>query len=672
MLRLPGLATGIDTRALISQLMAVERRTLNLYEQRRKQWNERKEALRELHSKLDSLRSAVRALSDSRDLRAYATTSSNPDILTVAASHNAFEGNHTVVVNQLANAERWVHTAGKDYAESLVGAGTFIFSYNHTELAITTTANTTLEDLAGLINNHANNPGVTANLLFYNGAYHLTLSGNDAGSDYNIRINAANTEVWQADAPFTVGGENAALTDRIRSLGQFSGVFAGGESITITGRTNDGTSVSHTMAVNEHTTLDHLVREINNAFEGTATATLVNGQIRLTDHVSGASQMELSLTYDAGSGTTSLDLPAISRLTEGGSVTASLAGFADGDFTRTQSAQDSQIKVDGFPPGEEQWISRSSNMVDDVIRGLTLNLYDTGTVQVSLTRDTESVKEKLEAVVSAYNAVATFLKEKTGYDQDLQQAGILRGNQVISGIATNLQRSLIQQTRGFAMDVDEFLVPAHIGLELDRDGALSLTGSRFDEAVSTDYMGVLALIGARKTGTSSSNTIQFHGASADHTVAGTYHVEVTVSGGAITGARIKLANESAWRDATFSDNIVIGNSDFNEHGGAVNPENNLQLSVDLSQDGMFTATVRVRQGFAGAMEDSLDRILKAATGILPLDQKHVDNQITHLRERIELEQTRLTQREAILVARFARMEKSLTLLQNQMAVLGMR
>lgn len=671
-LRLAGLSTGIDTSALIKQLMAVERRTVNLYTKRQDVWNDRKDALTELKSRLDALKSSMKALSNSRELRAYATASSDTDIVTAEASHNAFEGNHSVVVNQLANAERWVHTGGLEYAESLVGAGTFVYSYNREERVLTTTADTTLEDLVGLINNDAKNPGVTANLLFYNGAYHLMLNGNDAGSDYEILINSSNTEVWQAASSFTVGSENAALADKVKDLDQFAGTLAGDESITITGTMHDGTAVHHSVAVNENTTLSHVIEEINDAFAGTAKATLVNGQIRLTSNTSGVSQMQLSLGYNAGSGSTTLDVPAVAQSTQGGSVAASLAGFAAADFTETQSAQDSEVKVDGYPLGAEEWITRSSNTIDDVIHGVTLHLHDTGTVQVNLTRDIQSVKEKLDAMVTAYNTAATYLKEKTGYNDVLKTAGVLMGDLTISNIVNDLRRPLIQQTSGFVIDVESFLMPGQIGLELDRDGMLSLNNADFDEAIAEDYMGVLALIGADKTGSSDSNRIEFYGASSDNTTAGTYNVEVTVSGGAITSARMKLAGEGTWRSATFSENIVTGDSTFNDDNLPINPENGMQLSVDLSQDGTFTATVRVKQGFTGAMEDTLDRILKATSGALALDQEHVDAQIEHIQNQIEAEEERLTRREEFLVAKFARLEKTLTLLQNQMAAVGLR
>lgn len=671
-LRLSGLSTGIDTEALVTQLMAIERSRLNKYVARKETWDERKEALDTLKTKLSDLETAAAALSDSRELRAYATATSDGDIVTAESSHNAFEGNHSVVVNQLANAERWVHTTGMKYAEDLVGEGTFIYSYNHREVTVTTTADTTLEDLAGLINNDAKNPGLTANLLHYNNAYHLVLNGNEAGSDYEISINASSTEVWQSTSPLTVSTENAALATRIIDLDQFSGAFAGDESITVTGRQNDGTAVNHSFAVNRHTKLDHLIEEINTAFGGTATASVVNGQVRLTDHVSGASQMQLNLGYDAGSGTTAFDIPAIVQSTLGGGTVASLAGFAETDFSETQSAQDSQIKVDGFPLGDDEWISRSANTIDDVLQGVTLHLHDTGTVQVNLTRDIESVKQKLTSLIDAYNSVTTFLAEKTGYNSTLKVAGVLMGDSTVSSIANNLRMPLIRQTNGFTTDVDTFLTPGNIGLKLDRDGILSLDANAFNEAIAKDYMGVLSLIGADKTGSSDNNAVQFYGASSKHTQGGTYNVQVTVAAGEITGARIKLASESAYRDATFGGNIVVGDSTFNQYGVPVSAENGLLLSVDLSQDGTFNATVRVKQGFTGAMENSLGQFLKPSNGWLTLDQSSVETQIKNLENRITAEEDRLSRVEQRLVSKYARLEKTLTLLQRQMSILQMR
>ena len=780
-LRLPGLLTGIDTSKLIAQLMAVERRTLNLYTERKSTWDERKTALGELETKLSNLRSSTRALSDADELRAFKTSSSDSDILTAEASYNAFEGNHTVVINQLATAERWVHTTGREYAEDYVGAGTFIYSYNDKEATITTTATTTLEDMVGLINNDADNPGVTASLLYYNGAYHLVLNGNDAGSDYRIAIHASSAEVWQAGTELTYAGDNATLSTKIQDLEQFGdNPLEGGEVIAITGKNHSGTNITQVnLSLTENTTIGHLISEINDAFDGIAKATFENGKIILTDKAAGTSGLTISLTYNANGSAATLSLPTMAVSTEGGSTTANLSGFAQSNFTQTQSALNSLIKVDGYPssaavsevqtmsrspspnsgtytltyegqttaaiaynaspatiqaallalstvnagditvgggaqglrdgavtftfstnlgdvsmisangsglgPGSSAvtvaettkgvpaYISRSSNTVDDAIHGVTLHLHDTTDAtgeEISLTRDIQLVKDKLNAMVTAYNLAVTFIQENTAYNGPEKEAGVLMGDYVISTIRSEIRTPLIVQTSGFVEDIDTFLMPGQLGLELNRDGQLSLDTNVLDEAIAEDYLGTLAVIGADKTGSSDSNTIKFYQASNTYTTAGSYDVEVTVSGGAITSARMKTSGESTWRNATYSGNIVTGDSTFNDDGEPLYGENGLQLSVDLSQNGTSTATVRVKQGFAGAIEDVLDTMLKATTGSVQIDQDYADDQIEYIQEKIELEEYRLTLREDRLVARFARLEKTLALIQGQMGTLG--
>jgi len=676
-LRLPGLLTGIDTAKLIAQLMAIERRSLNVYEERISMWEERQDALSTLETKLTNLRNSVRALSDADALRSFSVASSDTDKLTAEASYNAFEGNHTVVVNQLANAERWVHTAGKEYAEDFVGAGTFIYSYNHKETTLTTTATTTLEDLVGLINNDANNPGVTANLLYYNDVYHLVLNGNDAGSDYEISINASSTEVWQANSAFKVDGGNATLSSKITALDQFgANLLLGGEHIEITGTDHDGVAIAQVdLTVTENTKVGHLISEINDAFDGTAKAVLENGKIILTDDTSGTSSLSIDLNWDNNSQVppATLTLPTMVETTIGGSTTASGMNndFQPADFIETQSAQDSQIRIDGYPPAD--WIERSSNTIDDVIHGVTLHLHDTTDAsgeEITLTRDIQSVKDKLTKMVDAYNFAVQYIKEKTGFNDVLKTAGLLMGDYVVSTIRQQIRTPLIARTNGFIEDIDAFLAPAHIGFKLDREGVLSLDMNVLDEAIAEDYMSVLAIIGADKTGSSDSNTIEFYGAHSDYTTAGSYDVEVVVSGGAITSAKIKLSTESTYRDATYSGNIITGDSTFDDNGNPIYPENALQLSVDLSQNNTFTATVRVKQGFTGTIEDALDNMLKVTTGSIQIDQKHVDKQIEYLQDKIENEENRLTKREERLIARFARLERNLALIQQQMGALG--
>jgi flagellar capping protein FliD len=122
--------------------------------------------------------------------------------------------------------------------------------------------------------------------------------------------------------------------------------------------------------------------------------------------------------------------------------------------------------------GQDGYISRSSNTVDDVISGVTLHLHDTtddGGEEITLTRDIQSVREKLNSMITAYNAAVSFTKEKTGYNDELKTAGVLMADYVVSTIRSQILTPIIAQTSGFVEDIDSFLMPGEIGFKLDKD-----------------------------------------------------------------------------------------------------------------------------------------------------------------------------------------------------------
>ncbi|MCF7955814.1 MAG: hypothetical protein K9M75_08440, partial [Phycisphaerae bacterium] len=299
-MQLPGLSTGIDTANIVKQLMAVSKQRLYSYKVQKQNYEQRNTALEELRAKVNAFSGSLAALSNAETLTSFKATSTDSDILTAtAATTGVFEGNHDIEVNQLANSERWVHS-GFLFKESPVGSGTFIYSYNHEEVVINTDASTTLEDLAGLINNDTDNPGVTAALLEYDngndGVFHLMISGNDAGSDYQITVNSSTTQVLSANAKLEVDSENASLSTKIVDLDQFSGTLIGTEKITITGTDKSGAAITQKdLDITGDMTVGHLIDRINDAFEGIAKAEFKEGKIILTEDSGGVSLTSMSL-----------------------------------------------------------------------------------------------------------------------------------------------------------------------------------------------------------------------------------------------------------------------------------------------------------------------------------------------------------------------------------------
>ena len=300
----PGLSTGLDTAKIIEQLMEANSAKLKLMKANLAVDETRKQAYADLQATLTSVKTATAALDDSSALKTFKAVTSDSDIITAEASDEAYEGNHSIQVKQMATAERWVHS-GVSNSTAYVGAGNFIFSYNNKELTIETNETTTLDDMVGLINNDTNNPGVTASILKYDSgtgnAYHLVLSGKDSGSDYQISVNTSNTEVWKADTALEKNGDNAAVDTKIEELDGFTGELESGstpDQIHVTGNRHDiNTPVDYYFDVTHYTTIDDLLTQINAAFETggvqTAVAGYEDGMIRLTDKTSGASNMTL-------------------------------------------------------------------------------------------------------------------------------------------------------------------------------------------------------------------------------------------------------------------------------------------------------------------------------------------------------------------------------------------
>jgi flagellar hook-associated protein 2 len=785
-LRLPGLATGIDTGALIQQLMLVERQRLNSFQTDKKIYEQESSLINDLRSKILQLNTTVSVLSDADNLNAFKATSNDKDILTIDASSDASPGSHSIEINQLATSETWIQeTSTFNYKTDYVGGGTFIYSYNNQERVITAIADeTTLEDFVNLINNDEDNPGVTASLLYQGGKYHLMLTGQNSGQNYQISVNTSSTEVWASSTEggsFTKDGKSASISNTIINLDEFTenAGLQGDEYITISGKNHFGTVVPDSqLNISQYTTIEHLVDAINEHFDGVATARYENGEILLTDHISGASGLEVGLTYNAGSGDTELTLPTMAVSTEGASTSESLASLSSSSFIEAQDAQNSEIKVDGYPfntaaevqtltldsvatvghfhltymgettgeiawnastddiktalealstvstgnitvggmgldqagdttftflnsagdvemlsidataltgpaslsfeettKGSDGWISRNSNRISDALLGVTLNLHDTTTsaVEITITRDEQSVSKKIEAMVNAYNNLTSYLKEMTEYDSEEKQMGALYKYQGISLIKSQIRTPFIGLASGFDSLLDSFIQASDIGLSVNHLGEMEIDHTELNEALDEDFMAVVNLLGAAATGKSDSNTIEYYASSKHFTTAGLYDVEVTISSGIVTNAKIKLTTESEWRDITPDDGggVLRGDSTFDDNGDPLYPENSLVLTVDTSVgDGTYTATVSVKQGVVGALEDILEEVL-GRDGQIDTSIDGTKSRIEELERRIRNEEDRLEQVEERLVARYARLEKMLTDMQQQMNAVNM-
>ena len=414
-IQLSGLATGIDTKAIVDQLMAVEERRLQNYKLDLADVNDKDEAMAEFKTGLTEYESALSDIYTSSQLKSFEAKSADEDYITASASSNASEGTYSMQVKQLATSDRWIHD-GVEYRSSLVGSGDLILSYGDAEMVITTDSNTTLEGLMGLINNNPANEGIKASILQYDAGdgkeYHLVLAGQDSGSDFQININDQYTQVIASDVdagtgyPLLFNGENAAITTKLTLLDNVTdGPLAVGDIITVQGTDHYDVSVDVDINVDQYTTIEDLLKEIEDAYNGSAKASYENGQIKLTAHNDGKSSLEItSLTFDGtlGSGA-SMDLPDFDIETTGtwgGTSPSLITDFLASTFIEMQSAQDSKVKMDGYPLdtaiAEEQTLATTGGDASGGSYRLTYQGHTTA--DIAYNADAAAIELALEAL----------------------------------------------------------------------------------------------------------------------------------------------------------------------------------------------------------------------------------------------------------------------------------
>ncbi len=142
---------------------------------------------------------------------------------------------------------------------------------------------------------------------------------------------------------------------------------------------------------------------------------------------------------------------------------------------------DSQLLVDGL-----YTITRSSNTISDAISGITLNLKGetTAAVQLSVSRDTASVTESVQAFVDAYNELQTTIDSLSGKGNDLE--------------ADNTLRSIENQIKGIFNTPpgtinSSFTYLSEVGVSFQRDGKLSLDSGSLQKAIDSDFAGMAEL-----------------------------------------------------------------------------------------------------------------------------------------------------------------------------------
>jgi flagellar hook-associated protein 2 len=226
----PGIGSGLDVSSIVSQLVAVERRPIELLQAKTSAIQTKLSSFGLLQNYATNVRDIADRLSKPEFWTGTAATSSDATSVAVTSATTATAGSYLVNVTQLAKVQ---NLASKAYATSAttVGSGTLhielgvwddgltTFTADATKTAVDITiapGSDTLDAIKTSIN--AANAGVTASIVTDAGGAKLVLTSTSTGANSAVRITAVDGDGNNTDA----SGLSALAFDPAAAAGQMS------------------------------------------------------------------------------------------------------------------------------------------------------------------------------------------------------------------------------------------------------------------------------------------------------------------------------------------------------------------------------------------------------------------------------------------------------------------
>jgi flagellar hook-associated protein 2 len=650
-----GLVSGLDWQSIITQLKTVEHQPIDLVQSKQTDYQNQLKEWQSFNTKLLSLKTSAEALSTPDNFAVYTSTMTSDDsnvdakdLLSVSTSSTATPGSYSILINNLATAQKLSSSSFSSFSDTLGSSYAGDIIINGRVISISGTDG--LDDIRNKINNanSGTNPtGVTASIISYgSNDYRLVLSSNKTGADGISLSNGSGSDLvqlfgWKDDtasvknavtggaksdtfssstqsiktllglsssqsSTVRIGGQDVTIdlsTDSLEdiktkinsltgvsasittdtqngktvyslkingtqtftdsqnileSLGIVTGgvsdvsgtassnkmtssgnvitsstlltgidgysSWTSGDSITISGTDHSGNSINTSFAITPSSTVQNLLDAIKTAFSANGD----NASARITSD----GKVEVD---DLKSGTSSLTVNLSSTLTNGSLDWGTFGSLGSVRKREIVAGQDASLTVDG------EKVTSSDNTIDNVLQGVTLNLQQADqntTVTLNIDRDVSSISNKIQAFVSAYNTVETYITKQQTYDATNQTTGgILFGDGTLSSISSDLSSILVQSINGVSSD---FSILGMVGINVDNTGQITVDSNTLTGYLKTNFNDVQQLFSAN--GTSDAGALEYLSSTND-TKPGAFAVNITqaatksssVSGSAVTG-----------------------------------------------------------------------------------------------------------------------------------------
>ncbi|MBD3169725.1 MAG: flagellar filament capping protein FliD [candidate division Zixibacteria bacterium] len=527
-----GMVSGLDTESIINAMLAYEARNELLINARKTEVTNKMTAWNSVSAYLLGFRNQASVLSKESAWNTKTIANSDDTVFTAEAKSNAVPGVYYVSVDSLAQQEQ-LASQGFDSTDSVIGEGTIVISVGEGAAKTLTidSSNNTLEDLRDAINEA--DAGVSASIINDGSsanAYRLILTAEETGLENQINLEIDLTGGTTPD--FTSSSFDTPETLTWNSNATSSPAL--GDTASYTGDENK--TYTFTIQGSGEMTVgsgDIFIDWTDGTNSGTITVSSADTEVAL-----------------AGAGSDGLKIKLAAGTVYGGDT------FQVQTFSPVlQEATDSKISIGNTSGGGSPiQVTSSTNTVEDVIEGVTLNLLkvsDSGPNTVTVELDKQGMTKKVQGLVDQYNQLVDYLLEVTDYDPETEQAGMLIGESGIISLQSTVHRLMTNPISGLPDGLNRLM---DLGVSTQTDGKLKLDASVLHEKIEDDLQGVIDFF--RTSGSSTTELIEYISSTDDTVIDGTaYSVNITQAAtkGTYTGTSI---------DDPAVNNLVIDDSNY--------------------------------------------------------------------------------------------------------------
>ena len=465
-----GIGSGLDLQDILDQLREAESAPITAKETEKTELQTRINAYNSVNSKLFSLKSKALSLSLESEFLKTKTIVSDEDVLTASANDGIESSSYSVEVTQKAKYSSWQLNEGASSRDSYIldgpatgieskddpavtEDGTLIIEYGSPEsplnIEVELEEGMSFSDVVGEINSLETNKDEDGNLIV------MASLGVTADGDYYVRLASA-TGGDSLDSQISVDDSDFAeevdfvVPDTVIGIG-----IASSEDPMY-------------LSVAPGTTYEQLAEAINAASDNPGvTASVVD---------TGDPDAPYKLTLTANE--------------SGENNRIGLSENFSSIMTQTTGVDESLNSV--FTMNGVEYQRQKNDGIDDVISGVTLNLKSVGETSVGIQKNLDSIKENIQALVDGFNELVAEITGSNEEDTDEESGETdspLADSYEMKTLLHKLQSMI---TSGVNID-SEYTSLVDLGLELNKDGTMTLDETVLEQAIEADPDAVQAL-----------------------------------------------------------------------------------------------------------------------------------------------------------------------------------